>query len=614
MKLLTGIFGFIIFSVTLLYSGLPNIYAQNSLEQYCTNGIYYLKDISCGRAPNCGGKSYNEANQIPWDSVDDCWNIRCSPGMCVGDVPLCCYELERTGDPMMCNWPERGYCHPAQCAKITPDKAAACNGGSGDCLCAHGIKYWCNTVCGHKADGSDIPYKSLQDRIGNPTPPTSTPTVTTTPTTSPPNPTTTPTESPTTPTITPSVTSAPSNPTLTPTRIPTLTITSSPTPTPTKYPTTGPALLPKIPPVPFPAGPYCPSFTNCTNKPKGDADCNGLINQTDYGIWKTQYDTYIPGSQTNPNADFACVEGNSNTYFADLIDFEVWRRNVPTAILPTANPTITPTVNQNAPTSTITPTTNPTRTPTATPTIAVTPTPTITPTPVSQACPQTSNNTYQTQTESLPNYTYYNPGDPPPNLHPDYNLQLRGYIGTDGSKELVNYNGPTAPLIPPQLMTLFRNRNIPEIVSLYKVYDWDWANNRKGSPITTWYVTLIGLKSTSGEKLYTPFSEYDISENPTDYLVFVIYADETRVTFKYDDWDTARSGFILHVEDICVDPNLLKMYNDKNYNNPANRTSLIALRAIDSFGTAKRNEVKVAIRADGSFMDPRSRKDWWQGY
>ena len=38
---------------------------------------------------------------------------------------------------------------------------------------------------------------------------------------------------------------------------------------------------------------------------------------------------------------------------------------------------------------------------------------------------------------------------------------------------------------------------------------------------------------------------------------------------------------------------------------------LPALRAEQAFGRARGDEIMVSIRDTGSFMDPRSRKDWW---
>jgi hypothetical protein len=63
-------------------------------------------------------------------------------------------------------------------------------------------------------------------------------------------------------------------------------------------------------------------------------------------------------------------------------------------------------------------------------------------------------------------------------------------------------------------------------------------------------------------------------------------------------------------ENICVDANLLALYRqstpqaDRNCprRGPVNRSGVRAGAKIDA-----------AIRDSGAFLDPRSRKDWWQG-
>ena len=94
-----------------------------------------------------------------------------------------------------------------------------------------------------------------------------------------------------------------------------------------------------------------------------------------------------------------------------------------------------------------------------------------------------------------------------------------------------------------------------------------------------------------------------------DFRVLVLYADAERITFKYTRSDTIVDGFGVHVEGINVDPNLLTLYQQAD---SAGRGNLPALRTRQPFGTAKVNEVKVAVRDNGAFMDPRSRKDWWR--
>ena len=169
------------------------------------------------------------------------------------------------------------------------------------------------------------------------------------------------------PTVTPGASTTPrpsSTVSPSPTGIrPTVTPSRTPSSTLPAYPTTGPARLPKVVPNPYPQGPYCPVNTGCTDKSKGDGNCNGVVDQADYDIWLIQFDTMVSGDRQNPNANYACVEGNSSTYFIDLTDFEVWRRYTtsfgltsptptsggqptlspsPTTTLPTASPTACP--------------------------------------------------------------------------------------------------------------------------------------------------------------------------------------------------------------------------------------------------------------------------------
>jgi hypothetical protein len=64
------------------------------------------------------------------------------------------------------------------------------------------------------------------------------------------------------------------------------------------------------------------------------------------------------------------------------------------------------------------------------------------------------------------------------------------------------------------------------------------------------------------------------------------------------------------VENVCVEPSLLALYETLD---DAGRVQLPALRGGQPFGRALGTEIRVAIRDAGTFMDPRSRKDWWQG-
>lgn len=142
------------------------------LDNYCRAGYYYINinnpnEVSCSRAPLCGGKSYSEVEQLPQPNPQACMGDgkedRATKG-CAGLVPLCCYEVERTRDPMRCiGYWERLWCHPDQCAKIDPEKGRDCNNGQpGTCKCGDAIKSWCIDTDKH----SSIPYISIEQRLG----------------------------------------------------------------------------------------------------------------------------------------------------------------------------------------------------------------------------------------------------------------------------------------------------------------------------------------------------------------------------------------------------------------------------------------------------------------
>ncbi len=144
----------------------------------------------------------------------------------------------------------------------------------------------------------------------------------------------------------PTVTPGGPSPTINDTPTPTETISTTPeatpsptifsTPTPSPYPTVPPK-LPHTFPSPFPSGPYCPATTNCSHKEVGDANCDGVVDNSDFKLWWEEFDTMPPATPANQNANFACVEGNKNSYFADLVSFEIWRRNTISGLTSTAS-------------------------------------------------------------------------------------------------------------------------------------------------------------------------------------------------------------------------------------------------------------------------------------
>jgi len=240
-KSMAGLLFFLIFAFFL-----NNVFARD-WESYIRDGIYYA--IKNGRAIKCGRVGEDDPQRryewYNYTDADDCWNHRCDWGMCKGEVPLCCYKLEETGNAKACAWPERGYCHPRQCDKISGDKL----------LCSHGIGYWCQKDCGI-SDKYQIPYIPFEQRVSS----------------SQPNP--------------------PSNPTPTPTSTPTPTLT--PTPTSTPYPTS-----PFFSPTPTPASfniPTAPQPSPSPTNPSYD-----MIIPTSSFPQISLYQEKKPGSLLIPN-------------------------------------------------------------------------------------------------------------------------------------------------------------------------------------------------------------------------------------------------------------------------------------------------------------------------
>ena len=200
-------------------------------------------------------------------------------------------------------------------------------------------------------------------------------------------------------------------------------------------------------------------------------------------------------------------------------------------------------------------------------------------------------------------------GPMPPGVaetHPDINLAVRGYQLTSAYLGLVDYAGQIDPAAP-QLPSLFTDDRTAVFSQAYKVYRWDWNCNCRSGPITKWDVTVAGLATTSGEVIHLPVAGYDVGGG---YGALVLYASTNRITLKYMRDDDVIGGYTIHLENVCVDPNLLALYGAMD---AAGRAELPALRPGQPLGRAMASEIGVAVRDSGSFLDPRSRKDWWQG-
>lgn len=207
--------------------------------------------------------------------------------------------------------------------------------------------------------------------------------------------------------------------------------------------------------------------------------------------------------------------------------------------------------------------------------------------------------------------------DRPDYLHGDLNLSQRSYSPVDVPLTLVDISGHTDPHSP-QLSALFNDNRLPVFSAAYQVHDWNWECDQHGcriGPLSNWPATLIGLKTTPGEKIFIPGRAKSIySHNGKDYKAVVLYAEENRITLNYTREDTVATGNTVHLENICVDPNLLHLYRSQVAENGyRNSNQLPGLTDNQAIGVALDTEIRVATRVNGMFMDPRSRKDWWKG-
>ena len=193
-----------------------------------------------------------------------------------------------------------------------------------------------------------------------------------------------------------------------------------------------------------------------------------------------------------------------------------------------------------------------------------------------------------------------------PATHGDINLLLRKWrVATGQTAALVDINGPTDNLAP-RLYTLFTDDRAPVLSGVYQLQGWDWGCNCASAYLTDPPVTMAGFAMKPAEVVQLPKSGYDIGSG---IRAIVLYATTETITLKYTRNDDVVNGYTVHLANVCVEPSLRALYDQSH---AAGRTSLPALRDDQPLGRVRGTELLVTIRDTGSWMDPRSRKDWYQ--
>lgn len=232
--------------------------------------------------------------------------------------------------------------------------------------------------------------------------------------------------------------------------------------------------------------------------------------------------------------------------------------------------------------------------------------------PLAKDTPNIRSNTFDlfSSCSSTENYDSWglNPPDLGAESNPEIVLAMRGWGETTGEMDLVTYGYP--PGEPPdgkapQLSTIVKNG--VSFSRLYKVHKYNY-DTHQASPSYEDYspVSLLGLSASNGQGVYTPQSGYVLTKD--GHTAMLIYATNSTVTLNWIGDDNAIVGYSMHIDGFCVDPSLVALYRQLH---SEGRHKMPVLRPGQRIGTAN-GEVRVAVRDSGSWMDPRSKLDWWQ--
>lgn len=187
----------------------------------------------------------------------------------------------------------------------------------------------------------------------------------------------------------------------------------------------------------------------------------------------------------------------------------------------------------------------------------------------------------------------------PAEEHGDLNLKLRDPQPIEVDLSLQDLPGSGVDPNAPNFSKIFK----PDFVRAYTVHDWDWGCNCKGKVLQEDHLVLLGLKTTPGQPVFIPPKEGDIYGG--NYYAVVLYASEDSLTFLYNRAGSVVTGYAIHYVGLHTDPNLVARFRESK------GSELPGLTLDTPVGVAG-DELIVAIRDNGKFLDARSKRDWWE--
>jgi hypothetical protein len=207
----------------------------------------------------------------------------------------------------------------------------------------------------------------------------------------------------------------------------------------------------------------------------------------------------------------------------------------------------------------------------------------------------------------------------------DFRISILGFAPNGSAKVFTNPGGGGGNGDGPRFHTMFSPARVPAFTQVSTIYTWNWNEagpppyGSRGGLNTAWLGnTVLDVATNKGETLFIPARNANIN-NQQGYKALVLYAGENELTLAYFLYDGvlipgANTGYVVHMLNFCVDPNLLALYRAQLSNGKRATMQLPAIRASQKVGVAKEDTMTIAVRDGAAYMDPRVERDWWVGH